>query len=110
MIEPNRTVTEEPVNPSNPSLGPDPLAFENNVIPCSSNAQISDPRSIALPIMACLLLRLRAGTICSCGYPLIAIPRIPLTEDPIDAGPSDTQPDRDFRGPDARVLQADDSR
>jgi hypothetical protein len=41
--------------PSNPSLGPDPLDFENNVIPCSSNAQISDPRSIALPIMACLL-------------------------------------------------------
>src|SRR6476661_6340959 len=55
MIEPNRTVTVEPENPSNPSLGPDPLAFENNVIPCSSNAQISDPRSIALPIMACLL-------------------------------------------------------
>jgi hypothetical protein len=41
----------EPENPSNPSLGPDPLAFENNVIPCSSDAQISDPRSIALPIM-----------------------------------------------------------
>ena len=28
MIEPKRTVTVEPVNPSNPSLGPDPLAFE----------------------------------------------------------------------------------
>jgi len=38
MIEPNRTVTVEPENPSNPSLGPDPLAFENNVIPRLSNA------------------------------------------------------------------------
>src|ERR1700732_4188176 len=55
MIEPNRPVTVEPENPSNPSLGPDPLAFENSVIPCSSNAQISDPRSIALPTMAYLL-------------------------------------------------------
>ena len=32
MIEPNRTVTVEPENPSNPSLGPDPLALENNDI------------------------------------------------------------------------------
>jgi hypothetical protein len=55
MTEPYRAVTVEPENPTNPSLGPDPLAFENNVIPCSSNAQITDPRSIALPIMACLL-------------------------------------------------------
>jgi hypothetical protein len=28
-------------DPSNPSLGSDPLAFENNVIPRSSNAQIT---------------------------------------------------------------------
>ncbi len=27
MIEPKRTVTVEPVNPSSPSLGPDPLTF-----------------------------------------------------------------------------------
>jgi hypothetical protein len=55
MIEPNRTVTAKPENPSNQSLGPDPLALANNVIPCSSNAEISRPRSIALPIMAYLL-------------------------------------------------------
>jgi hypothetical protein len=55
MTEPNRTVTVEPVKPINPSLGPDPLAFENNVIPFWSNTTISDPRSIALPIMSCLL-------------------------------------------------------
>ena len=43
MIEPNRTVTVEPVKPINPSLGPDhPLAFENNVIPLWSNTTISD--------------------------------------------------------------------
>ena len=36
MIEPKRTVTVEPVNPSNPSFGPDPLAFENSVRPCWS--------------------------------------------------------------------------
>ena len=36
MIDPNRAVTVAPVNPSSPSLGPDPLAFENSVRPCSS--------------------------------------------------------------------------
>jgi hypothetical protein len=55
MIEPNRTVTVKPENYINPSLGPNPLAFKNNIILCSSNAQISDPRYIALMIMACLL-------------------------------------------------------
>ena len=44
MIEPKRTVTVEPVNPSNPSLAPDPLTFWNSVVPRSSYTQISDPR------------------------------------------------------------------
>ena len=44
MIEPKRTVTVEPVNPSNPSLSPDPLTFWNSVVPRSSYTQISDPR------------------------------------------------------------------
>jgi hypothetical protein len=35
---------------SSPSLGPDPLTFWNSVVQRSSNTQISDPRSIALPI------------------------------------------------------------
>ena len=48
-------VTLEPVNPSSPSLGPDPLAFWNSVVPRSSYTQISDPRSIALPIAGLLL-------------------------------------------------------
>jgi hypothetical protein len=44
-------------SPSNPSLAPDPLAFWNSVVPRSSYTQISDPRSIALPIaMAGLLV------------------------------------------------------
>jgi len=43
MTEPYRAVTVEPVKPINPSWGPDPVAFENNVIPCSSCTQISDP-------------------------------------------------------------------
>jgi hypothetical protein len=42
MIEPKRTLTVDPVNPSNPSLGPDPLAFWNSVVPRSSYMQISD--------------------------------------------------------------------
>ena len=40
MIEPKRTVTLEPVNPSSPSLGRDPLTFWNSVVPRSSNTQI----------------------------------------------------------------------
>ena len=35
MTEPKRTVTVEPVNPSNPSRGPFPRTFENNVCPWS---------------------------------------------------------------------------
>jgi hypothetical protein len=46
MTEPYRTVTVEPENPSNPSFGPEPLAFENSVVPRSSNTRITDPRSL----------------------------------------------------------------
>src|ERR1700689_3418550 len=60
MIEPNRAVTVEPLNPSSPSLGPDPLAFWNKVMPFSSKTQICDPRSMAvrswrvsLPVTMC---------------------------------------------------------
>ena len=56
MTEPYRAVTVELVNPSSPSSGPDPLAFENSVRPRSSNTWISDPRSIALPIATAGLL------------------------------------------------------
>src|SRR4051812_15421462 len=40
MIEPNRTVTVEPENPSNLSLGPDPLYFAYSVRPCSSAIRV----------------------------------------------------------------------
>jgi hypothetical protein len=49
MTKPNRTV--EPVISGDPSLGPDPVAFENSVRSPSSNTTISDPGSIALPII-----------------------------------------------------------
>jgi hypothetical protein len=54
MIEPKRTVTVEPVDPGNPSLAPDPRPSGKRR-PLSSNTQIRDPRSIAIPIMADLL-------------------------------------------------------
>jgi hypothetical protein len=47
-LDPGHVGVTEPVNPSNPSVAPDP--FENSVRPCSSYTQISDPRWIALPI------------------------------------------------------------
>ena len=49
-VEPERTVTEEEVNPSNPSVGPDPLGFEHSIRPRSSYTKTNDPRSIALAI------------------------------------------------------------
>jgi hypothetical protein len=105
MIEPNRAVTVEPLNPSSPSLGPDPLTFWNKVMPFSSNRQISDPRSIAIPITVCLLLRLHACTICACS---LLISGILSGQYSIDAGAADPQPYGNFRGGVAGVLQSDD--
>ena len=39
---------------------------------------------------------------------LLPIPGILLSQNPIDAGPPDPQPDGDFRGPDALCFEADD--
>src|SRR6476659_4791216 len=50
MTEPYLAVTVELLKPISPSSGPFPLFFENNVVPCSSNTWINDPRSSALPI------------------------------------------------------------
>ena len=47
MVDPKRTVTVELVNPSRPSVGADPLAFENSVMPFSLYTQMSDPRSMS---------------------------------------------------------------
>ena len=44
MIEPKRTVTVEPVNPSNPSLSARSPGLLEQRVPRSSYTQISDPR------------------------------------------------------------------
>ncbi len=51
---PARIVTAEPVKPTSPSLGADPLDFENKMFPSSSYARMTDPRSTAPLIMGVL--------------------------------------------------------